>query len=304
MKAVQSLMHIPLATNDYNTLDKVLQLSPETFVPMVMGAYADWFSRFVNAYSSYPAIMVKGITGILLLISAAAIILGLCRRSMPFPEKLLYAVLIGLLPLGMNLVYVLTIGYTHDLMVYPIWLTYLMMLLLADWLAGHIQLQAPFLGKIKTGPLLNGVCMVLVFLLMYGNVQFSNGMYLKKDLEYDAYLSLMTRVVDRMETYDGYLPGETPVYFAGLPDNLNEIIPGFKEYRNVTGMLSTDVLYVPQKDHFQAYFDYILGTPINLTDDAVWAKMRQNPIVAQMPSFPDKNCIAYIDDIMVVKLGK
>lgn len=39
---------------------------------------------------------------------------------------------------------------------------------------------------------------------------YANQMYLKKDLEYDATLSVMTRVVDRIEQVEGYIPGETP----------------------------------------------------------------------------------------------
>ena len=304
MQIVLKLTHITLAANDYNTLDKVFNLTPQTFVAMTMGAYADWFERVMNADSSYPSIMIKGITVILLLISAIAIFTGLRNRNIHWPEKLLCIVLIGLLPMGMNLLYILTIGSSHDLMVYAIWLIYLLVLLLGDWLAKQGKRTGRFCAKMKIGELLNGICILLVFLLMYGNVQFTNGMYLKKDQEYDAYLSLMTRVVYRMENHEGYVPQETTVLFAGLPDNLNEIIPGFKEYRNVTGMLSTDVIYMAQRDRFQAYFDYVLGTPIKLLEEDAWNHMQIDPRIADMPCYPSEGCIAVIDDVLVVKLGE
>ena len=43
-----------------------------------------------------------------------------------------------------------------------------------------------------------------------------------RELEYQATFSFMTRLVERMDTIDGYVPGETSVAFAGVPSN-NEL---------------------------------------------------------------------------------
>ena len=51
-----------------------------------------------------------------------------------------------------------------------------------------------------------------------------------RELEYQATFSFMTRLVERMDTIDGYVPGETSVAFAGAPSNnqlFNKIAPGF-----------------------------------------------------------------------------
>lgn len=303
IQGVLWLTHSSLATGRYNSMDVMRQLTPRLFLEMTAGAYQDCFARLWNACSSYPAILVRGATALLAAVSVLAVITGLLNKKIGIPEKLLCLVLIALLPLGMNILYVLTVGDNHDLMVYAIWLFYLLALLLGDWLAKKWKTNDRPRIKGKTGQLLNGVCILLVLLLMYGNVQFANGMYLAKDLEYDAYLSLMTRVVYRMEDYDGYVPGETPVYFSGLPQDLNRSIPGFREYQMVTGMELTDLLCTPQRIRFQAYFDYILGAPVNLIPDEQWLEMGDDPRIAQMPCYPADGCIAMIDDMLVVRLG-
>ena len=54
-----------------------------------------------------------------------------------------------------------------------------------------------------------------VLTLLFDRGIYANQIYLKKDLEYDTTLSVMTRVVDRIEQVEGYIPGETPVKFLG-----------------------------------------------------------------------------------------
>lgn len=304
MKVIQKLMSIQMATGNYNTMDTALTLTPQLLAEMVIGAYRDCAERFLNAYSSYPSIMVKGITILLLILSLGMLAAELCSKKVHIPEKLLCIALIVLLPLGMNIIYVLVIGVNHDLMVYAIWLTYLLMLLLSDRFAKKVKEKGGFLAKYKAGEVQRGLCLLLVFVLLYGNVQFANGLYLKKDLEYDAYLSLMTRVTDRMEETEEYVPGETPVYFAGIPDLLNDEIPGFREYQQVVGATNTDVIFAAYRSRYQAYFDYVLGIPVDLVEDAVWDAMWQDPRVQALPSYPAKGCIAVIDGILVVKLGK
>ena len=81
------------------------------------------------------------------------------------------------------------------------------------------------------------------------------------------------------------------------------VIPGFKDYWNVTGMMKTDVVYAGGPSYYQAYFDYVLGTPILLAEASLWRDIEKSDFVKQLPCFPDKDCIAMYDGVLVVKLG-
>ncbi|MBQ5701026.1 MAG: hypothetical protein IIV68_02760, partial [Alistipes sp.] len=88
-----------------------------------------------EAYSSYPGILVKGATAVFFLVCGGGLLTALLNKSIGLWEKLLCLLLVALMPLGMNLIYVLTISRSHDLMTFPIWLFYLFVLLNADFLA-------------------------------------------------------------------------------------------------------------------------------------------------------------------------
>lgn len=59
---------------------------------------------------------------------------------------------------------------------------------------------------------------VLLGLSLLGTTIFANQVYLKKALEYDSTLSVMTRVLTRAEAVSGYKPGETPTAIIGTLD--------------------------------------------------------------------------------------
>lgn len=304
LKAALRFSHISLLTGTGNSLGNIRELTPKAIWDLSAGAYKYWFQNIWYTHSAYSGRLVKRITMILAGMTVVSLAWGLAKKRVHIWEKLLCLVLVFLLPYGMNLIYVLTQGAMHEVMVYSIWMSYLFALFLGNWLASewkHINFCKQYIARAGTG--INILCMVLVFVLLYGNVQFSNGMYLKKDIEYDAYLSLMSRVVDRMEEEVAYVPGETQVVFVGLPEDLNDQIPGFEMHSLATGMWSTDILFEYTRQRFRAYFDYVLCAPIKLLEDSQWNAMLENQEVLGMPNYPAKGCIKMVDDVLVVKLG-
>lgn len=298
MKVLLALAGLKLVGGEYNSLDRALVLSKDNIIPQILSAYKDGLTRLVDSYSSYPSVLARGATLLLLLSSLVTVAIGLWNPKVRPAGKVLGLLLVLLLPLGMNMIHVLTVGKNHDLMTYPLWMSYVFALLLADWLLKNRKGRAAWLPEAQ-----RLLCMALVFVLVYGNVRFSNAMYMKKSLEHEAYMSLMTRIVARMEAVEDYVPGETEVVFAGLPDNMHEVMPGFKDYWNVTGMTKSDMIYFKARDRFQAYFDFMMSLPIALAEEDTWNETIQREAVRQMPAYPASGCTAMIDGILVVKLG-
>lgn len=293
---------IQMHTGDTNSLDAALALTPRSILSLTYHAYLDCFNRLIQVQSPYPARMIQIFTLLQMLVAAGALVIGLCNRRVKLPEKALCMILVALLPFGMHLIYVLTSGIVHDLMVYGTWLFYLLVLLLSDWLAKYgMQYGGGILQKYRSVP--RWLCMGMLFVILYGNVQTANALYLKKDLEQDAYLALMNRIVYRMETVEGYEPGETPVVFVGTHQLLNEAIPGFEEYRHITGMDSSLVANTEEDYRLRAYFQTVMNYPANIPGSDVFRRMAADPRVTDMPAYPGEGSIAMIDDVLVVKLG-
>ena len=122
---------------------------------------------------------------------------------------------------------------------------------------------------------------------------------LKKNLEKNATISLATRVLDRIETAEGYVPGETPVAFAGRLDRndyWNRGREAFADLDRTVGLWSD---YAATYNLGRYLTDY-LNAPLlwdTETDVAQW------PEVQAMPSFPAAGSVALVDGTLVVKLS-
>jgi len=80
-------------------------------------------------------------------------------------------------------------------------------------------------------------------------------------------------------------------------------MPGFKDYWNVTGMTSPDMIYQGTRDRFQMYFDYMMGLPVSLAENPLWGEISAREDVKAMPSYPAAGFLKMVDDVLVIKLG-
>lgn len=299
MKVILRLTHVSLMKDQYNTMDVVFQLTPRTILPVIAETYRNWYMRFTTnvGVAPWPLELIRAMNLILMGIGLAVLLVGLSRKTVHWPERILCLVLTALLPLGMHILHVMTIGGTHELMLLAFWLMYLLIMLVVDWFGRYLKEQSAA-GSLREVP--KFICMVLIALLLHANVQTANAMYLKKDLEHDAYLSLMTRVLTRMEEFDGYVPGETNVMFVGIPEQLLDVLPGFEIYRKPNGMYMSDVTAFAFDARFERVFTYFLGNPAVFNDNIV---SKKDPRVDRMPSYPSSGSMEMIDGVLVVKLG-
>lgn len=144
-------------------------------------------------------------------------------------------------------------------------------------------------------------CRVAVFLLtaalLWQNIVYSNSIYIKMDLNKSATISLFTRVIERVELTEGYMPGETPVAFSGTPNNnqfLSRGRAGFEWFTDDTGAAVYDYSATySAKRYIQNYLNY----PMNIVDSL------DPEEITDMPVFPLDGSVAWVDGIIVVKLS-
>ena len=185
----------------------------------------------------------------------------------------------------------------HDLMKYSFWFFYLLCLL------------PVFLPNNPEMPLRPSVVLAsaLVLVLLCSNIQTADIVYTKKRLEADAALSLMTRVLYQLEEQEDYIPGETPLVFVGVSDQLRERIPGFEDYYDITGC--EEASPIPKSlatysyNAYAAYFRYVLNSPAVMADWTVWSAVQNDSRTESQPCYPASGCMQLIDGAMVVKLG-
>ena len=192
--------------------------------------------------------------------------------------------------MGMNLSNFL--GYagmeSHDLMKYAFCLVYVFDILLLRQCLQSLPESRVFSGCAA-------VSLALIAAVIWGSVQTANALYLKKDLERQATLSRMTELCLRLDQTEGYVPGETPVVFIGLPSFDTPEALGSVSQITGAGLNST-----VGGGYYAAYFSYILQTPIRIGSET--ALPEGTPIDA-MPPFPAEGSICRAGDTLIVRMG-
>lgn len=244
--------------------------------------------------------LARMLTAVVLMTGAAATIFTARRSRVSAWQALGMAVLALLLPFGMNWICLFCSGAVHDLMMYA-YIVPLLAALAANERAWNLALADE--GK-QIGKKTRAAACVLplaVLTLLFDRGIYANQMYLKKDLEYDATLSVMTRVVDRIEQVEGYIPGETPVEFLGdiQRSKLAMTRPAFAHLGSLTG---TEENYaITYGDTFWMYLEDVMGYPIKRFRET--KNEEQERVTDDMPCFPDKDSVQMVDGVVFVKLA-
>ena len=261
--------------------------------------YRTWAAAFWDPAHAHVEPFVLAVNIALPALALMRLAAWLARSRAGAAEKALLAALLLLLPLGMNTAQLGFSRPVHDLMKYAFWLFELL------WLLPFFLLPPLRPGK---GAPLRAAAALLAALLLFSNVQTANNVYTRKDLEQTACLALMTRVMARVEERPDYVPGETPLVFAGVSPLLNERIPGFEDYYDIAGaeyatpLVKSDASYF--YNAYAAYLRYILNCSAVPADADTWARLQRDPRVLAMPAYPADGCVRVLDGVAVVRLGE
>ena len=122
---------------------------------------------------------------------------------------------------------------------------------------------------------------------------------MKKELDHTATVALASRIIDRIELTEGYLPGETPVAFVGRLDRnayLNHGRGEFAELDHTVGLWSDYSATYNLGRYLTDYLNY----PLVWDTETDFAQYEE---VQSMPAFPSVDGIRMIDGTVVVKLS-
>ena len=209
-------------------------------------------------------------------------------ETLPVGSKVLLAALVFLIPTALNSAAVLMAGSDTQLMGFSGELWYLLAVTGLEP-AARCRWARP----------VRIAAVILLGCVLWQHVVYANQVYMKKDLEKNATISLATRVLDRIETTEGYVPGETPVTFAGRLDENGYWNRGRAAFEDLDGTVGLWHDYAATYNLGRYLTDY-LNAPLvwdTEADAASW------PEVEAMPAFPAAGSVALVDGTVVVKLS-
>lgn len=228
------------------------------------------------------------IHGILLLLLVWRLIELLMAKNLFWGNKVVLLILVCLMPTAFNSASILLAGSATQLMTFAWELPYLLLVLCHE----------PAEGK-NWNRILQVASIVLLCSVLWQHTVYANQVYMKKELDHSATISLATRIIDRVELMEGYVPGETPVVFVGRLDRntyLNHGRDEFAELDHTVGLWSDYSATYNLGRYLTDYLNYPL----------VWdteTDFSQHEEVLEMPVFPSADGIRMIDGTVVIKLS-
>lgn len=215
------------------------------------------------------------------------------RRKTKLWQKMIRLLIVLLFPLGINFVCVISRGMEHPLMIYAFYFVYILAIKLAE---DYFSVRNNG-TNIKHAGVLWKIAFISIAIIFWSNMVFSNQVYLKRELQERAAHSMLTRIVYRIESVEEYVPGATPVALSGSFESspcIAEAAP-FDEI-SMYSMGKTCLNYPAAANSF---LTYILSMNINLT--------QVDPMderILQMPVYPAEGSVAFVDEVLVIKISE
>lgn len=298
-KAVLFIHKVEAATT-YNGLSGVGDYTNVSFLELLSDTYGKFFSYLFDRGSFSSTIilntrisavwdkMIIVCVFLCMIVTFVGLILLNKRRKTTWLSRILQIVAILLFPLAANFVNVFSKGMEHALMVYAVFFFYVLFLYVFNQLISQ---------KEKAG-MLQTVCLLPIALIVWNNIVFSNQVYFKVDMMDRAALSYATRVVDRIETVEGYEAGVTPVVFIGQPEK--SIYIGEVDYLRDVHVYGIDGSKTPFSygSSFASYIRNYLNSGILVIEKSI-----PEEITNSMKDFPAEDSVAFYEDVLVVKLS-
>lgn len=288
LKVVLAYKHLELIDSD-NGLQQMGRAGVADYLARLPGAYKQAFTTLLG-YDVWNNRGMRLATAVCLLLGLACLVLTL--RKKPLRAAVQVVILLVLLPLGLNVVYLLSERHPTLLMLYPVYLVYALVLLLTGLEPDTIPHSAAWLA-----------CLLCAFITVQ-NVIYANGAYTYRKLVYENTRAQVYTIMAKVEDLPGYVEGETPVVFSGdfTDSNFtyhNDLIRLYEE--GETGLSGSAITY---DGTIKWWFGNIMGSSAKVVNTQAeldaWA---ENPAVQAMPSYPASGCIAMVDGAAVIKLS-
>ena len=166
-----------------------------------------------------------------------------------------------------------------------------------------VLLQAAFETSVDERHLAYRFGAAMLGVTLLGTTIFANQVYLKKALEFDSTLSVMTRVIARAEAVPGFNPSETPVALVGSIED-SDVSVVHQGFEKLTVLEAAQNNYAAVDNAGNTWYMWeIMGYPLNLVDVFTLGQLAAREDVQAMPAFPSEDCCRMIDGTLVIKLS-
>lgn len=256
-------------------------------------AYTDYFSTiFVYKGDLLPYSLV--LINILLFLIAVYSLASVVRKFKNKYFGALIFLLLVLMPAGTYIACILNARTMGEITEFAIWMYYILIYITTS----RLYISSKLNSRYKLTDVSRYASIILLFIFILNNIRVANVVYVKKNLEREATLSVMTNIVDRIEEIEG-VSSSTPIAFCGNLETLLITPEGLEDYELLQGVTHNSTINV----FFSDYVSYYLYRDYNILDESIALEYCSKEEVTQMPVYPNNGSIKVVDGVLIVKLS-
>jgi len=298
--------------NSYNSLSRLKDITLSSIISSVKACYISFFKFFFGKECVIGACsQICNI--ILLIISLGFVIRHIIKNKLHIYNVIfVFAVLVIFPCITCSIDIILLNDNLSFYILYSLFTVYLLFLSIINKCSYTID-------KKHIAELTKRLIILCFSVILFQNVIFSNQFYSYQKIMYDRTVSIMTRILDDVESDPEYEIGETEVIIIGSLNNnkyikkvlkINDNLPStlqknmnLREFGNNFMLSGGKYLSVTYSMTFDS-FAYLLGSEINYTSGSdlnkQYAKLEK---IINMPIYPKEGYCQIIDGRMVIKLS-
>lgn len=286
-------------------------------------AFKNAVLRYMGVYRTGYSVMPQWVAIALLVLGGAMLImLVFTNKGQAISPKsiLLLSFLIAIFPLSSGSIYVMAFGNVHQLMLFAFVSFYIGLVRLSEMCfrnTNSFKYESERLDGNALVSVVKAVCSGLVIILMIGviykGILVANMVYSRLDNLYEISNNIAVRVLDRIESCEGF-EGDEHVYLVGDVTDSNYFSNSRYTYSDaldlIDGMLAVDK---SQANVFLYYSHFIMlmkeNTEVNLDIDYYNEGVSgfsdsERSEINDMPCFPADGSVNKLGDSIVVKFAE
>lgn len=279
----------PADTN--NSVSGIASMGLTNIIANVKGTY-----EYVLNWILKPFVYNTGIDsankGLKLLIKLAGIVVMLAPvcyvvitnfiKKKKYVNAVIQLIIIALFPFAVNFSGFLAQNVVHELMIYSFAFVYVFALVVI------ISANKKYLSYALA---------VIIALIIWNNIIYSNHIYADRRLQEEATMSYMTRLVGDIESVEGYEAATTEVVFVGSFYNV-ENLKNLKAFRYLEGA-GINKSMMSYHGTESAYISNVMGDRVKVVNEFIDMNDYQD-----MPCYPNKGSIVWKDNKIYVKIAE
>ena len=262
-----------------------------------------------NAYKSYHNLYnfsSPGISNLFLLIVVGLLILStlvlgiklLRSKKLKTWQLVVLVLLVVILPLAGTLIYIMSPGGVHHLMLYGMCFVLITPLAIYEYRLAHIKHETSrFFG------MMSWVVLLSLAVLSFNYSVFTNEAYMKMQLTYEQTTAFSNRLTSAIQSNEDYDENITIVLLGRAFANVENSPSAQLIDIQLTGALDTESVINNYTYNIFLKNNMALPNPVIGSDANLSEALGENPTVQSMPDYPAEGSIALVDGYIVVRFS-